>query len=132
MMCNPNIPPNGATPTGSPTGKQLQITASLLCDRLEVFERTAREMSLTIARLRDNWLAEQLIQLGFPAELFEGVRAKEPGSLRLAAYWVQLHGLTVRYDLLNTIELFQHGESVAFAKLFDMPRTYEKDTPLAY
>jgi len=132
MMCNPNITPNGSEPTGSKTGNWQPDTNKLLCARLEVFEKSVQEMSRTIARLRDQWLGEQLILRGFPAELLEGVRKREPGSLRLAAYWVQLHGFEARYELLNTVELFQHGESVAFSKLFDLPRSYETETPTGY
>jgi hypothetical protein len=122
MMCNPNTPmPDGSNQNGSPTGKQLPPGSNLLCDRIELFEKSAQEIHRRISRLRDSWLGNELLARGFPRVLLDGVREREPGSLQLAAHWVQLHGYTVRYELLNTIELFQHGESVAFAKLFDMP-----------
>lgn len=121
MMCNPNITPNGAKQNGSQIGSWPQVDSSLLCERVELFEKSAQEIHRRISRLRDNWLGNELLLRGFPKELLDGVRELEPGALRLAAHWVQLRGYTVRYELLNTIELFEHGESVAFAKLFHMP-----------
>jgi hypothetical protein len=128
MMCNPNITPNGAKQTGSPTGKQcLGINPA----HLELFEKTAQHLSRRIATARNSWLRCQLLKLDMPFDMLAGVEAGDAGWKRLAAKWIYLHGLTWKAELLNTIELFQFGESIAFAKLFDMP-PYEDKTAESY
>jgi hypothetical protein len=128
MMCNPNITPNGATPAGLLSGNNLTTTGQFY----EALEKSSRGIARTIAKLRHVWLRTQMLRLGMPPEMLAGVEAGEAGWIRLAHRWVRLHGFTWRAELLNTIELFQYGESVAFAKLFEMPYHHEDKTAEGY
>jgi hypothetical protein len=134
MMCNPNITPSGATQTGSKTGSWPQITNQFLCAN-ELFENATHEIAKIVAKLREVWIRKQLLEHGFPQELIPGLENRECLERCKAVEWIRANGFSIRLDLLNTIELFKNGESVAFATLFKMHRTDEheiKDTPLAY
>ncbi len=131
MMCNPNIPQSGSNQSGSPTGSPWQTTNPFRNEFHERLEKSVREISREVAKLREIWLERALRDEGMPEIFLRGVRERKPIHMKCAAIWLRRHGYAWGAQDLNTVQLFKGGEVIRQGFLFDyglmLHRTYDQD-----